>query len=125
MEETLHVTQAHFQNFDLPHGSTLLATGERCPNQAFRYGRHAYGLQFHPEVTHHIFRRWQTAEWAFHDHPGAQTVEEQTRLMELHDAAQASWTIRFLGELFQDTDLGTESEDPDRDALQIPVTGGE
>src|SRR6185437_6874868 len=45
--------------FDLPDGAELLATGRAdFPNQAYRYGRHAVGLQFHPEVTYHMMCRW-------------------------------------------------------------------
>jgi GMP synthase (glutamine-hydrolysing) len=36
---------------ELPPGAVLLATGERCPVQAFRIGRNVYATQFHPELT--------------------------------------------------------------------------
>jgi GMP synthase (glutamine-hydrolysing) len=45
------VFQWHVDSFDLPAGTTLLATGRRVRNQAFRAGRRAWGVQFHPEVT--------------------------------------------------------------------------
>ena len=32
-----------------PQGATLLMTGEKCPVQMFRVGRHVYATQFHPE----------------------------------------------------------------------------
>jgi len=32
-----------------PAGATLLMTGENCPVQMFRVGRHVYATQFHPE----------------------------------------------------------------------------
>ncbi|MDY6056070.1 glutamine amidotransferase [Micrococcus sp.] len=35
---------------DLPPGAVLLATGEACPVQMFRVGRHRYATQFHPEL---------------------------------------------------------------------------
>lgn len=35
----------------LPAGAVLLATGERCPVQAFRIGSNVYATQFHPELT--------------------------------------------------------------------------
>lgn len=34
----------------LPDGAVLLASGERCPVQAFRVGEHQYATQFHPEL---------------------------------------------------------------------------
>ncbi len=33
-----------------PEGAVILATGERCPTQMFRLGRHQYATQFHPEL---------------------------------------------------------------------------
>lgn len=35
----------------LPDGAVLLATGDRCPVQAYRVGRNVYATQFHPELT--------------------------------------------------------------------------
>lgn len=45
----------------LPQGALLLASGSGCPNQAFRYGKNAYGLQFHVEITDEIIRSWADA----------------------------------------------------------------
>ena len=44
------VFQWHEDTFDLPAGAELLATGDDVPHQAFRFGRTAWGLQFHFEV---------------------------------------------------------------------------
>jgi len=41
----------HRDTFAIPDGAVLLATGDDVANQAFRYGDHAWGIQFHPEVT--------------------------------------------------------------------------
>lgn len=94
------VTQAHFHMFGIPDGAEKLAHSDLFPNQAFRVGDKVYGLQFHPEVTIEGFRRWQAADWANYGRPGAQTREEQTRLMLEHDARQADWFYAFLGRLF-------------------------
>jgi GMP synthase-like glutamine amidotransferase len=40
----------HGDTFDLPQGATHLASSRQYPNQAFRVGRCAWGLQFHVEV---------------------------------------------------------------------------
>ena len=48
----------HEDMFDLPDGATLLLEGEHVPNQAFRYGDSAWGLQFHPEVTQPVIDGW-------------------------------------------------------------------
>jgi len=41
----------HGDIFDLPPGATSLASSDKTPCQAFRYGDKAYGFQFHLEVT--------------------------------------------------------------------------
>jgi GMP synthase-like glutamine amidotransferase len=50
--------QWHGDTFDLPEGAVLLASSPAYPNQAFRYGRAAYGVQFHVEVTADMAREW-------------------------------------------------------------------
>jgi GMP synthase (glutamine-hydrolysing) len=55
----------HDEISELPRGATLLASSPMYANQAFRVGRHVYGLQFHIETTPEIVR-----EWAGRDHVG-------------------------------------------------------
>lgn len=100
MPQPLHVTQAHFYQFEPPPGATLLATGETCAHQAFRCGETTFALQFHPEVSAEIFRRWQDADWAFFGAPGAQTRERQDALLARHDTRQHAWLGGFLDRLF-------------------------
>lgn len=100
LPKTLHVTEAHYHTFTLPRGVELLASGETYTNQAFRSGDKVYGVQFHPECTADIFRRWQQSEHAAYGQPGAQSREEQDRLMAQHDAAQGEWFDGFLARLF-------------------------
>lgn len=54
------VFQWHGDTFDLPSGAVHLARSAACENQAFRYGRNAYGLQFHIEMTAHMIDDWLT-----------------------------------------------------------------
>ncbi len=56
---TLEVLQWHGDMFEIPEAGALIATGDDCPNQAFRY-RNAFGLQFHVEVTREILAEWFT-----------------------------------------------------------------
>jgi GMP synthase-like glutamine amidotransferase len=56
------VFQWHGDTFDLPRGAVRLASSELFPNQAFRYGKAVYALQFHIEVTPKIVRDWLTHE---------------------------------------------------------------
>lgn len=58
--ETFNTFQWHHDSFDLPAGCVLLASSDACPHQAFRVGKSAWGLQFHPEVTEKIIRAWCT-----------------------------------------------------------------
>src|SRR5688572_3454686 len=53
-----HVFQWHAYTFDLPNGAVHLASTRTCPNQAFRYGTRAYGLQFHLEADERLIERW-------------------------------------------------------------------
>ncbi|MGZ3769055.1 MAG: type 1 glutamine amidotransferase [Bdellovibrio sp.] len=47
----LNVFHWHQYSFQLPPGAQLLAQGDYCYNQAFTYGNHIVGTQFHPEST--------------------------------------------------------------------------
>lgn len=100
LPERLVVAQAHFHGFDIPQDAVRLASSDLFENQAFRYGENVFAVQFHPEVTAQGFRRWQDAPWAAYGRPGAQTRDEQDRLMAAHDAAQHHWFMGFLDRLF-------------------------
>jgi GMP synthase-like glutamine amidotransferase len=55
------VFQWHEDTFELPANATLLAQGSTCLNQAFVYGKNAYGFQFHLEVTFQMISAWSEA----------------------------------------------------------------
>ncbi len=44
---------------DLPDGAVILASNSGCATQAIRYGKHAYGMQFHVEITPATVREWE------------------------------------------------------------------
>lgn len=48
----------HGDSFDLPGDAVLLAGSDEYPNQAFRVGANAYGVQFHAEATAELVRGW-------------------------------------------------------------------
>jgi GMP synthase-like glutamine amidotransferase len=50
--------QWHGDTFDLPDGAVRLACSPAYENQAFRFGRAAYGVQFHLEVSVDMAREW-------------------------------------------------------------------
>jgi GMP synthase-like glutamine amidotransferase len=48
----------HDEISELPTGATLLASSPMYAHQAFRVGRHVYGLQFHIETAPEIIHEW-------------------------------------------------------------------
>ena len=81
----------HDEISELPPGSTLLASNPFYANQAFRVGRHVYGLQFHIETTPEIVH-----EWAERDVVGvaASPYDRETiclRSDEAHPHVAAAW----------------------------------
>jgi GMP synthase-like glutamine amidotransferase len=62
----------------LPPGAAVLAKNEACAIQAVRYGAHAYGVQFHIEVT-----KDTVADWTQHIRP----VMNEAELARQVDAA--------------------------------------
>jgi GMP synthase-like glutamine amidotransferase len=59
---TLPVLHWHGENLALPEGAVRLAGTPLCPNQAFRWGERAWGLQFHLEATEEMLERWVEEE---------------------------------------------------------------
>jgi GMP synthase (glutamine-hydrolysing) len=57
--EQLPVVHWHQDTFDLPPGASRLAGSSLYPNQAFRIGPCAYGLQFHVEVDRGLAEGWR------------------------------------------------------------------
>ena len=52
-----HAFQWHYYTYGLPAGAAELARSEAC-TQAFRLGTHAWGIQFHAEVTEPQIGGW-------------------------------------------------------------------
>lgn len=92
----LHVYQWHGEGFEVPKGGALLACGEIFPNQAFRLGSAAFGVQFHPDVTPTIMRRWTAHAPHRLSLPGAWPLVEQEAQAQRHDEAIARWLTGFL-----------------------------
>lgn len=92
----LHVYHWHQEGFELPRGTRLLARGDAFPNQAYRYGSNAYGLQFHPEVTANVASSWIKLASDHLTRPGAQAGEQQLALAERFDRPLHNWFDGFL-----------------------------
>lgn len=90
------VYQWHGEGFEKPAGCTLLATGQTYPNQAIRYGDNAYGIQFHPELTHSMMVRWTTKGAPRMALPGAQQRRDHFASRYIYDDAVRKWLDNFL-----------------------------
>ncbi len=90
----------HREGFDLPAGADLLATGETYPNQAFRYGDNAWGIQFHGELTRAMMHRWVVHGAHRFDLPNAQIGRQHLDGRFLYDAALRRWMEDFLQLVF-------------------------
>jgi GMP synthase (glutamine-hydrolysing) len=90
------VYQWHREGFDLPAGSELLAEGDDFYAQAFRTGSCAYGIQFHPEVTHAMMCRWTTRGHERMTLPGAKPRAAHFQDRPVYDSAIRDWLGRFL-----------------------------
>jgi len=83
LEGQILTLQWHGDTFDLPLDGVLLAGSEAYPHQAFRYGRLAYGIQFHIEVSAEM-----AEEWA-HIPEYARSLEQTVGLQALDDMIAA------------------------------------
>ena len=66
LPERAEVFHWHGETFELPKGATHLATSKACANQAFLFGNHVMGLQFHLEITQEgvkMLTRHCQSEW--------------------------------------------------------------
>jgi GMP synthase (glutamine-hydrolysing) len=90
------VYQWHREGFDLPSGADMLAEGETFKVQAFRYGRAAYGIQFHAEVTHAMMCRWITRGEQRLALPGAKPSNQHFIDRPIYDFAIRAWLRDFL-----------------------------
>jgi GMP synthase-like glutamine amidotransferase len=58
LPESLKVFQLHGETVIPGPGMNLLATGHGCENQVLRFGKKAWGLQCHFEMTEAMFESW-------------------------------------------------------------------
>lgn len=58
LPDCLQVFHWHEDTFGIPKEAVQLASNKQTENQAFRFGRHAYGTQYHIEVTPEIIDTW-------------------------------------------------------------------
>jgi GMP synthase (glutamine-hydrolysing) len=97
-----HVYHWHREGFDCPSGAETLATGDDFPTQAIGVGACAFGLQFHPEVTHAMMCRWTVRASERLALPGAQDRARQIEGRYMHDPHVAQWLNAFLDDWLAD-----------------------
>jgi len=85
----------HCEGFGLPAGCELLAQGDDFPVQAFRFG-HAFGFQFHPDVSYAMMCRWTTCGAARLGMPGAYPRVQHFSGRACYDVAERAWLKQFL-----------------------------
>ena len=106
-----HVYHWHREGFDCPPCSRTLATGDDFPTQAIRVGEAAYGLQFHPEVTHAMMCRWTVRASERLQQPGAQDRIRQIEGRFMHDPAVRLWLSAFLDHWLAGSPAAIEASD--------------
>lgn len=94
------VYQFHREGFSVPSGAELLARGEAYPNQALRYGRNAWAIQFHAELTQAMMQRWVVRGAHRFIMPNAQHGHEHLKGRLLYDARLRHWLAQFLEIVF-------------------------
>lgn len=92
-----HVFQSHYEGIaPLPSTAVLLAVSDHFPVQAFRFGRRAYGFQFHPDARLDMIDGWWSGNPHLHDRVGAHDLARQRAdALRFEDATQR-WLDRFL-----------------------------
>ena len=97
MPHPCNMLQWHCEGFGLPDDCTLLATGELFPNQAFRYGKHTFGVQFHPEVTSDVLQLWHQRYLANASSvPVARQCARQLKDCHLYTRQNEQWFNQFM-----------------------------
>lgn len=98
----------HREGFSLPSGAKLLATAEAYPNQAFRYGENAWGIQFHAELTRVMMHRWVVHGAHRFELPNAQPGRDHLGGRLIWDMHLKRWLGDFLEIVFGGQSRATE-----------------
>lgn len=76
----------------LPDDAVVLASSDRCANQAFRLGDVAWGVQFHPEVLADITAGWASTEQADLEAEGLDGAAVVRAVREAEPQLRATWS---------------------------------
>ena len=87
----------HGDAFTLPRGAVPLASSTLTPQQAFRFGERAWGVQFHLETDEEVFSAMMAGEAELREagvdpgHLRSQSVRELPRLRSIAHGVFARW----------------------------------
>ena len=98
LDAPLHVMQWHSEGFELPSGTTRIATATSFPNQGFRLDERTFGVQFHPEVNPESLAIWHARNRE--RRPEQLSDAERAAMMadaHRHAPAIDAWLDAFLG----------------------------
>ena len=88
----------HGDRIRLPKQATLLASSLHCPEQVFRIGLHAIGLQCHLEISAPSLERWIAADATYiHQALGPQGAEQLRHDWSILGASLQHQGQQFLG----------------------------
>jgi GMP synthase (glutamine-hydrolysing) len=92
--------QWHRDTFEIPGGAVHLAHNDAFAAQAFCHGGHAYGIEFHPEMTLAMIERWTASNKGSQmlTLRGAQARDTQLEGYHRYVSATDRWLGRFLDE---------------------------
>lgn len=97
LPQEFSVFQWHGDTFEIPAGAKLIATSLPVTNQALRYGRDVYGLQFHLEVTEQMIREWmETYEEEFNENESLYFTKDQI----IMDTKKNITSLKMIGTKF-------------------------
>lgn len=96
------IYQFHREGFSLPSGAVHLARADAYENQAFRYGKNAWAVQFHAELTQTMAHRWAVKGAHRFGLPNAQNAKAHLQGRQLYDGPVLKWLNDFLDIVFED-----------------------
>jgi GMP synthase (glutamine-hydrolysing) len=90
---------SHTQSvIELPPGARLLASSEMEPNQAFAWGRNAWGIQFHPEFDEEVIPHFIGY---YREALAGQALNAEQRLAEVRPTPESTALLRHFCAIVQ------------------------
>src|ERR1700677_2288948 len=90
-----HVYHWHREGFERPAGAEMLAEGTDSTVPALRFD-HAFGLQFHPDVSYAMMHCWVTRDERDLESPGALPRHRHFADRAVQDTTERAWLRQFL-----------------------------